>query len=309
MVRKVPKLDWASLVEHRAHFILYPGPEFSNHHQRMSAIEKEKMAKATKTEEPETTAPLLKERGARCGRDEEAGENASLWALPGQKIKVLAPTDLYSGYQFVVDVGDESYLVETTKTVSAGTIFEPTVVEQVDSDSYASAVPAGEWRNGLWHCKTGTSCLAGWFCQFVSVGQLYTRLGVGFKGLFGLFMVLNVIDVIVRYGVNIFLEDDEMKAQIGAIHMWCILLPLTFVILRARMIIAKRYAIPSFCLADYMIVLFCTPCTIIQMLQHTNNEVENPASCCSADGLSKPSKVKEHGKMNAKFIKTTPLTV
>jgi len=122
----------------------------------MSATGNEKVAKATTTTIPEvetTTAPLLAHAVAygRADDDEEVGGDEKLWAVPGEKFKVLAPTDLYAGYQFVVDVDNESFLVEVSTAVNAGTLFEPIVVQQVDRDSYASAVPVGEWRNGLWH--------------------------------------------------------------------------------------------------------------------------------------------------------------
>ena len=54
----------------------------------------------------------------------------------------------------------------------------------------------------------------------------------------------------------------------------------------------RRYAInEGACLSgmeDWVLALFCNPCVLMQMMRHTANYQQQPASYCSVDGLTNP---------------------
>lgn len=261
---------------------------------------------ANKGEENEQSdVPLL--RATVTGKEVDT---EALWDLP--TIKVVAPSDMYSGYQFVVDVcgkGNATYLVEVPKNVRCGSTFEARVVERVNESAYDNAIPVGAWRHGLWNCKGGWSCLNGFCCPFFALGQIQSRLKKGSKGIFWVSMILSVVHFIQRYS-GVFFEEGSPEEVLNGSFGCILALLLVFVIVRLRLALADRYAIQSDCCTETATACFCTPCTVIQMLQHTSPYGgANPTNYCTLDGLESTTKAPEHGKMAPKFIVTDPMTV
>ena len=255
----------------------------------------------------EVTTPRLRATARGKATDEEA-----LWDLP--IVKVKAPTDMCTGYQFVVDISDDengTYLVEVPKNVRAGSIFQARVVEKVKSSSFDDAIPIGEWRHGLWCCKGGTSCLSGWCCPFLALGQIQNRLKMGFKGSFWVFLILSIVHFVQRFS-DLFLQEDSPVKESSDKLGYVLVLYLCFMIVRLRLVLADRYAIRADCCTETMMACFCTPCTVIQMIQHTSpHGGANPPIFCTKDGLEEKcaGKIPEHGKMARKFIVKNPMIV
>lgn len=102
-------------------------------------------------------------------------------------VQTVAPEALKAGYTFDVEVNNEILTVVVPRGgVSKGQTFMGQTQAPENLTSNLLRIPVGMWKDGLFEfCKYGPchpSFFLSWWCPFVAIGQIYTRLGLSWNG-------------------------------------------------------------------------------------------------------------------------------
>jgi Cys-rich protein (TIGR01571 family) len=249
-----------------------------------------------------------------------ASSVASTLASNQRLCTVIAPSTLAGGYTFPAQVDGIDFVV----TVPAGGVVEgqafsvpypmtsrgpAELAGPMQPLSVESATPGvvmispgeevnGQWRNELCECCevcANGMCLQGFFCTPLLLAQIMTRFHLNALGVYGplryhqTFWWILVI-WIVYIGVLFSLIDG---GPVGFVVEVLFLAFFVVIATNLRSVMRTRYDIrPECCvgcdgvLDDFCCVIWCWPCTTIQMARHTHDTYTYPYHCCTTTGLS-----------------------
>ena len=180
----------------------------------------------------------------------------------------------------------------------------------------------GKWKDGLFSCfRHGIfhpTVWNAWLCPQILLGQMLTRMKMtwlanpqsksSFRSTFRKVMVILIfyslydtlvapplLEVSVDENGDFTLTQNEYPFWHQAVYI-LFSLPMTIyglvVVVRLRSAIRAKYGIPTGCLGaaeDFCCVCFCNCCVLSQMARQTAEYDEEPAACCSANGMRRPS--------------------
>jgi Cys-rich protein (TIGR01571 family) len=176
----------------------------------------------------------------------------------------------------------------------------------------------GKWKDGLCSCfRLGifhpTHCNA-WLCPQVLLGQLLTRMKMNwlaapssqssfqstFRKIIALLVVFSVYDIFMApplFEVNVD-HKGELSFSHNSYPCWhqvcyvLLSLPMTVfgfvVVVKLRAAIRTKYGIPTGRLGrleDFICVCCCNCCVFAQMARQTADYEQEPAACCSPNGM------------------------
>lgn len=169
--------------------------------------------------------------------------------------------------------------------------LKPTASSDDETQQDTVGAPMGRWRNHLCACCDVLTQATFWMsfcCVPVLIAQLLTRLGLSWKGnkaspeeasLTFNRIVLSFIGVLV-------VGNLPAIGFVASILYTLLLLMSTGRNLRRAM--RRRYNIPPTLhenVDDFMCMVCCGCCSVIQMARHTHDDKEYPGSCCTTTGL------------------------
>lgn len=176
----------------------------------------------------------------------------------------------------------------------------------------------GKWKDGLCSCFTlGIShptLYNAWLCPQVLLGQLLTRMKMNwlatpsskpsfqstFRKIMALLFLFSVYDIFVRPPLFelVISEEGELSFTRNDYPFWHLVcyvllsLPMSVygivVVAKLRAAIRAKYGIPTGRLGrmeDFMCVCFCNCCVFAQMARQTADYEQEPAACCSLNGI------------------------
>ena len=204
-------------------------------------------------------------------------------------LKVIAPATLEEGYSFDATVDGRTFRVKVPEGgVIAGQEFvvhdsQEIIVATGDSLNQDDA-PQGQWRKSIFSCIdtmcTGTFWMA-FFCPMIQTAQLLTRYHLNW-------LSREAPSEVVR---RTFVAFMIVFVVVWTFLKWLPEILLLYVIFyivvqtRLRRHARLRYNIPGNFFFDFVITLFFSCCSTIQMVRHTHDEKEYPYDGCTIDGL------------------------
>ena len=244
---------------------------------------------------------------------------------PTQTIEVIAPSDLAGGYEFTVQVGGKSFLVQVpNEGVKEGQVFRAAIMEQTleKSPSVLSddphRIPRGRWRDGcLACCRNGCChpvCCLATFCHPIVLGQVMTRMQLDPLAIpysnkyrpnwsaFRIMLLVFICFFAFDRSLHVFLKSQAKHSKDAAGFVFVQTLRLLarfsygcyiwFCLWKTRGVIRQRYQIPPSCVEDSCgriedaACAFCFPCcTVAQLSRHTADFSTYHSACCTETGL------------------------
>lgn len=232
-------------------------------------------------------------------------------------VNIEAPATLHEGYTFLATLEDSSFLVK----VPPGGVVCGQMLKIQMPESF-SLKGKGQWKDGLLSCfRFGIFhphlCNA-WLCPQILLGQILTRMKMTwlanptntkssfqstFQKAFILLIIFTLYDSFVAPPMIEFSVDENgvVIFQPRASQNWYQILyiilsvPMTvygvMVVVKLRAAIRAKYGIPTGRLGkleDFCCVCCCNCCVISQMARQTADYNDEPASCCSPNGMRHP---------------------
>jgi Cys-rich protein (TIGR01571 family) len=233
-------------------------------------------------------------------------------AVPVQEstLQVVAPSNMEGGYEFFVNAGNHmAYKVRVPDGgVVVGQQFDAIIVSEATasniSPSSSSAlhnIPSGRWRDGLCDCCIHGCCHAvccmGLWCTPCALGQVLHRMRFNvcacpwqndenppslsaFKILFAGYAAVLALEVIFSQSGN----AGIVNLLYSGAFLFCVI-----VTMRLRNYVRHKYTIPATtcdgCCEDCCCAFWCLPCTVCHVSRHTADFRNNPAGCCTDNGL------------------------
>lgn len=242
-------------------------------------------------------------------------------SVNSRMVEVCAPAALNEGYTFWATVENSSFpVIVPAGGVKTGQkwlmpLFEDSIVQR-----------DGQWKDGIFSCFRFGLChphlCNAWLCPQIILGQILTRmrmtwlansdiskstcqtaipkimLCVLFVSLYEAFMGPPLVeDTSVTNGkLELYQNGYPFWHQVFYI---AISLPMTIygliLVVKLRSAIRAKYGIPTGFLGkmeDFCCVCFCNCCTVSQMARQTADYEDEPASCCSPNGM-----IREHSSL------------
>jgi Cys-rich protein (TIGR01571 family) len=188
----------------------------------------------------------------------------------------------------------------------------------------------GKWKDGLFSCfRFGLfhpHVWVAWICPQLLMGQILQRMNMSWladpsitkspiqslmRKILILLLMLSVYDALMApplVEVTINKQGDvvlHQTVQHRGHQMFCMLmsLPMTvygfWIVVKLRAAIRARYGIPTGKLGrleDCCYVFCCNCCVMSQLARQTADYEDEPADCCSTNGLKPPSYLSDHDK-------------
>jgi Cys-rich protein (TIGR01571 family) len=170
--------------------------------------------------------------------------------------------------------------------------------------------PTGKWKDSLFNCCSLGIChpslLCSWCCNSIAMGQIISRVQLTWLGeigpisrtnqSFGIIVILTICYFIysfalffasMSYANNITTDEPLLLHYLrigGTIFYtsWSI-----YTLYRIRQNVRIRYQIPEhYCRGceDICCSVFCSCCTVAQLMRHTGEYETYPGVCCSKTG-------------------------
>lgn len=224
-------------------------------------------------------------------------------------VHVTAPATLPAGYTFEAEINGDPSKLFTCEVPESG-VQEGQLFLAPLPKNYAGTMieaPTGRWKDGLMDCFTNGVChpalWCAWCCHSIAIGQVMSRMQLTWLGQPGpitrtqqAFKVV-VILTISYYVYSIALETAAFEYSIEAepllfsylrvagsllFMLWSV-----YSLWRTRETVRARYQIKEqICngCEDFCCSLWCSCCTVAQIMRHTGEYETYPGVCCSATG-------------------------
>jgi len=186
-----------------------------------------------------------------------------------------------------------------------------------------SSIPVGHWKDDICACfRYGlchAHCWTSWLCTAVATAQVIRRLGLDWQGrptdnasakaqAFPIIFGVTAVYFVVTWSLALYAAAHDVNADYDSqdpahnvqlpepksytipmgwyrfIH-YIYWVAATVLLLRVRMLVRQRFAIPGQPAEDLVCSVCCHCCTAAQMLRHTADYDTKPAYLLSDDGL------------------------
>lgn len=231
-------------------------------------------------------------------------------ASPPVMVHVISPATLPEGYTFEAQIGGDPDKTFTVSVPEGGVREGETFLAPLPDDlGYENRIkaPTGHWKDGLFSCCSDGIChpalCCGFWCSQIGMGQVMQRLNLSWLGIPGpevatrntFRVVLTLVFCYIIYGMALSLIANPDGSQpnlisilniVGAVlfTLWSI-----FALCKTRESVRGKYSIPEArCIGceDVCCSIFCSCCTVCQMLRHTGEYETYQATCCTETGLT-----------------------
>ena len=215
-------------------------------------------------------------------------------------VRVVAPATLVEGATFEATVDGISFLVSAPEGgVEKGETFQV----PYPKISQRKNVQGPRWRDDICGCPCSCMCFAAFLCPIVLHSQVMERMNftiggcrrrVDYRSTTGGFPICPTL-VGVYYGLYFLMVacaslnyDEEYAIFYLLLNAWAIFC--FFALVNARKSFRETYNLPSTvcgenCCDDCCITAFCSPCSAIQMANHSADREVHSYVLCSRTGL------------------------
>lgn len=238
-------------------------------------------------------------------------------------IEVIAPATLSEGYKFEVQLGDRTLEITVPQGgVEGGQRFMVALPENSGGQVIVPKinVPVGHWKDGLCDCFTygpfHNHCCISCFCPLIAAGHVISRLKLNvwakpgpvsesagaFQKLVTMtvaYSCLSMLLFIVCLPYDLTDQEGNPVEPPSAIFMLMVIRSclhygylgiLILVLWNLRAHVRSKYAIPEMDICntgceDLLCSVFCSHCSVAQLLRHTTDYDTYNATCCTDTGV------------------------